>query len=126
MTATPQVHGSTTPAFEPVRAAFADIAACEPGLEAQLAVYHQGVPVVDLWTGGESTGDSLLALYSTGKGAAFLVLALLVQEGAIDLDRPVAEYWAEFATAGKSGITVRQLASHQAGLLGVAGGVQRG
>lgn len=119
----PVVQGTTTPDFAPVREVFAEVAAGEPGLDAQLALYHRGVPVVDLWTGPETTGDTLMALYSTGKGAAHLVLALLVQEGAIELDLPVARYWPEFAAGGKGGITVRQLASHQAGLIGVPGGL---
>jgi CubicO group peptidase (beta-lactamase class C family) len=37
--------------------------------------------------------------------------------GLFELDEPVATYWPEFAQAGKSDITVRQLLSHQAGLV---------
>jgi CubicO group peptidase (beta-lactamase class C family) len=117
-----EIQGWTSTGFAPLRDALTEAAANEPGLQAQLAVYHRGRPVADLWTGGLMTGDTLLALFSTGKGAAFLVLALLVQDGVIELDRPVAEYWPDFAVAGKDRITVRQLAAHQAGLIGVPGG----
>ena len=39
--------------------------------------------------------------------------------GLFDLDERVATYWPEFAAAGKREITVRQLLSHQAGLVGL-------
>jgi hypothetical protein len=40
----------------------------------------------------------------------------LLQEKNIELDRAVAEFWREFAQAGKERITLAQLLSHQAGL----------
>jgi len=39
-----------------------------------------------------------------------------LHEHKINLDRPVAEFWPEFAQAGKEKITLAQLLSHQAGL----------
>jgi CubicO group peptidase (beta-lactamase class C family) len=38
-------------------------------------------------------------------------------QGLFDLDEAVAAYWPEFAASGKRDITVRQLLSHQAGLV---------
>ncbi|MEV5600702.1 serine hydrolase domain-containing protein [Streptomyces sp. NPDC052299] len=112
------VHGTADERFTPVRAEFTAIAGEEPGLSAQLSVWLHGRQVVDLWTGPDVTGDSLLALYSSGKGAAHLVTALLVQDGVLYLDRPVADDWPEFAAGGKAGLTLRDLLSHKAGLLG--------
>ena len=66
--------------------------------------------------------DSLLPVYSSSKGATAVVVALLVQRGQLDLDATVASYWPEFAQGGKGSVTVRQLLSHQAGLVGVDGG----
>ena len=40
----------------------------------------------------------------------------VLQENKIDIDRCVAEFWPEFAQAGKDKITLAQLLSHQAGL----------
>ncbi|SBT38155.1 serine hydrolase domain-containing protein [Micromonospora auratinigra] len=122
MSSTDGVHGTVAAGFEEVRAEFARVVADEPSLGAQLAVRLHGRPVVDLWAGPEMHTDSLLALYSSGKGAAYLVVALLVQEGVLDLDRPVADHWPEFAAEGKGRITLRQLLAHQAGLIGVDGG----
>ncbi len=41
---------------------------------------------------------------------------LLAQRGLLDIDAPVADYWPEFAQAGKSEIPVRWLLCHKAGL----------
>ncbi|MEW1900971.1 serine hydrolase domain-containing protein [Streptomyces sp. NPDC086147] len=118
------VHGTVEPGFEPVREVFAEIAAHEArDGGAQLAVYHRGRLVVDLWGGDGVDGDSLLALYSSSKGAMALVTALLVQDGALDLDRTVASWWPEFAAEGKGETTLRQLLSHRSGLIGTDEGL---
>ncbi|MEV7675997.1 serine hydrolase domain-containing protein [Streptomyces sp. NPDC000963] len=118
------VHGTVEPGFESVREVFAGIAADEArDGGAQLAVHHRGRLVVDLWGGDGVDGDSLLALYSCSKGATALVVALLVQDGALDLDRTVASWWPEFAAEGKGEITLRQLLAHRSGVIGADGGL---
>ncbi|GAA3159576.1 serine hydrolase domain-containing protein [Planomonospora alba] len=117
-----RVEGAVADGFEEVRDEFAAVVAAEPGLGAQLAVRLAGRQVVDLWAGPGVTGGSLFALYSSGKGAAYLVVALLVQDGVLDLDRAVAADWPEFAAGGKSDVTLRDLLAHRAGLIGVDGG----
>lgn len=66
--------------------------------------------------------DALIPAYSGSKGAAAVVISLLVQRGQLDLDERVATYWPEFAQSDRGAVSVRQLLSHQAGLLGVDGG----
>jgi CubicO group peptidase (beta-lactamase class C family) len=118
------VRGTVAPGFEAVREEFAAVVANEASDGgAQLAVYHQGRQVVDLWGGDGVDGDSLLALYSSAKGAMALVAALLVQDGVLDLDREVASWWPEFAAEGKERITLRQLLAHRAGVIGADGGL---
>ena len=98
----------------------------ESGREAgaAVAVYHDGRKVVDLWGGyrNEATlepweRDTLITVFSATKGVTALAVALAVSRGLIDYDAKVADYWPEFAQAGKGAITVRQLLSHQAGLV---------
>jgi CubicO group peptidase (beta-lactamase class C family) len=108
------------PTFEAVDELFQAYCEADPTYCAQLAVHVGGERVVDLAHGMEA--DSLLPVYSSSKGASAIVIALLVQREELDLDATVATYWPEFAQAGKSAVTVRQLLSHQAGLLGVDGG----
>jgi CubicO group peptidase (beta-lactamase class C family) len=62
---------------------------------------------------------SLIGVYSSTKGAAHLVVALLVQDGVLDLERTVASWWPEFAAEGKGDLTLSQLLQHRAGVIGV-------
>nr|WSW67614.1 beta-lactamase family protein [Streptomyces sp. NBC_00995] len=117
------VHGTVAAGYEPVRDEFAAVLAedhNEPG--AQLAVYRHGRRVVDLWAGDGIDADSLPAVFSSTKGAAHLVVALLVQDGTLGLDRTVASYWPEFAARGKGALTLRELLGHRSGVVGVEGG----
>ena len=61
--------------------------------------------------------DTLVVVNSTTKGLAAMTVAVANSRGWIDYDAPVAEYWPEFAQNGKEAITVRQLLSHEAGLV---------
>jgi CubicO group peptidase (beta-lactamase class C family) len=77
---------------------------------------------VDLWTGPDFTADTLTGVLSSTKGAAHLVVALLVQDGVLDLDQRVGHYWPEFAAKGKQDITLRELLAHRAGVVGADDG----
>ncbi|MGV9314778.1 serine hydrolase domain-containing protein [Streptomyces sp. NPDC003691] len=120
-----KVHGTVTAGFDGVREEFAAFLAAEehaPG--AQLVVHRGGERVVDLWSDGV-TAESLVGVFSSTKGAAYLVTALLVQDGLLDLDRTVASYWPDFAAEGKGGITLRELLAHRAGVVGLDAGFTR-
>jgi CubicO group peptidase (beta-lactamase class C family) len=90
---------------------------------AAMAVYRNGVKVVDLW-GGYGNGitktpwqhDTMVNMFSTTKGVAALAVALAVSRGLFGYDDKVVDHWPEFAAAGKADVTVRQLLGHQAGL----------
>ncbi|MFE2581030.1 serine hydrolase domain-containing protein [Streptomyces sp. NPDC059378] len=114
---TQEIHGTVADGFEAVRAEFAALVAGErPDYEGQLTAYVHGRLVVDLWAGADA--DSLYGVYSSTKGAAHLVVALLVQEGTLELDRKVTYYWPEFGSEGKGSLTLRDLLAHRAGLVG--------
>ncbi|MEV4800177.1 serine hydrolase domain-containing protein [Nonomuraea sp. NPDC049421] len=118
------VYGTVADGFEPVREEFTATVAEQDGQAgAQLTAYVRGRRVVDLWSGDEAGGDTLTAVYSSTKGAATLVTALLVQEGVLDLDEPVARHWPEFAAAGKDTITLRDVLTHRSGVIGIDGGL---
>ena len=55
--------------------------------------------MVGLWSGTEP--DALYDVHSSPKGAAFPVVAVLVQDGALELDREVTCSWPEVAAEGK-------------------------
>lgn len=97
-----------------------------------LAVYLDGQPVVDVWTGwadrrGRSkwTADTGAMVFSATKGVASTVIHRLVDRGLIDYDEPVAEYWPDFGANGKAAITVRDVMRHRAGLSNLRGARKR-
>ncbi|MFE5119293.1 serine hydrolase domain-containing protein [Streptomyces sp. NPDC056669] len=117
-------QGTVAEGFEPVRREFGAVAAAEGGdYAAQLVAYVDGERVVDLWTGPEITADSLTGVFSSTKGAAHLVVALLVQDGTLELDQRVSHYWPEFGVEGKQDITLRDVLSHRAGVVGADAGL---
>lgn len=93
----------------------------DPAFSAQLAIYHEGELVVDLVGGTGMSADSIAVVASATKGVAGITLATLVSQGRLDLDARVVDYWPEFAPYGKHKLLVRELLSHQAGLLNVHG-----
>ncbi|HBH58442.1 MAG TPA: EstA family serine hydrolase [Arthrobacter bacterium] len=115
-------HGFAAPGYEGVLDLFEDLLTADPQYSAQLAAYRDGVKIVDLFGGPHVTADSITGAYSVSKGAAAMVISLLVQDGLLDLDRTVAHYWPEFGVHGKDRLLLREALSHQAGLLGVEGG----
>ena len=52
-----------------------------------------------------------------GSGVAAICIAMLVDRGLLDYDKPVSQYWPEFAQKGKAKLTVRQLLEHKVGSL---------
>lgn len=92
-------------------------------LGAAISIWQNGKPVLDLCGGFRDarreepwTADTLVLIWSATKGLGSACLLHALEENEIDLERRVADFWPEFAQAGKSEITLAQLLSHQAGL----------
>ncbi|MEW2625883.1 serine hydrolase domain-containing protein [Streptomyces sp. NPDC048106] len=121
-----RVHGYCEPRFAAVREAFEENFRARRELGAAVAVTLDGRTVVDLWGGWADAArtrawerDTLVNVWSTGKGPVALCAHLLADRGLLDLDAPVARYWPRFAAAGKEKVLVRHLLSHRAGLCGL-------
>ena len=115
--------GSVDRRFAPVADAFRDNFHSHAELGAAVCVWHDGQVVVDLWGGWSDPerrhawhGETLVNVFSVGKGLVATLAAHLVGVGLLDLDWPVARVWPQFGHAGKEGVTVRQVLAHQAGL----------
>lgn len=59
--------------------------------------------------------DTIFDLASISKLFCSIVVLQLVEQGLVELDRPVAAYLPEFAAGGKGAVTVRQLLVHTSG-----------
>ena len=105
--------------YEGVEEHLEAIAAADPEVIGQFVSYVNGKKVVDLAFGEGVDANDLVGIFSASKGASAMCIALLVDRGLLDLDRPMTRYWPEFAAGGKSGVLVRTALAHQAGLCGV-------
>jgi CubicO group peptidase (beta-lactamase class C family) len=117
------VTGDCDQRFASVREAFTGNFRERGELGAAVCVMVGGRAVVDLWGGWADLGgarqwqpDTLVNVFSVGKGLVAVCAARLAGQDKLDPDKAVAAYWPEFGAAGKDAITVRQLLSHQAGL----------
>ncbi len=117
------VNGQCDPRFAAVREQFELNFAQRGEIGAALCVMVGGRIVADLrggWTDSAHrvpwSPDTLVNVFSVGKGLLATCLARLVGQGLLAPDAAVASYWPQFGAAGKADITVRQLLSHQAGL----------
>jgi len=120
------VHGTCDPRFSKVKELFQHNFDSGEEIGAAVCFVLDGTCVVDLWGGyydlartREWERDTLVNVYSTTKGLTALCANQLMERGLLGIDVPVAEYWPEFAAAGKEGITIRTLLSHKAGLCAV-------
>lgn len=90
---------------------------------AGVAVVLDSRLVVDLHAGHRDRRRSLpweaatlCCMFSVSKAMTTICLLQAVAEGFLDLDRPVADYWPEFAGGDKETVTTRQILAHRAGL----------
>jgi len=125
---TGSTQGSVEPGWEAVADTFVAIGAGLRETGGNVAVYHRGRPVVNLWgglsdvrTSARWTDRTMVTYFSCTKGMTTTVMHRLIQRGAIDPDQPVAHYWPEFAVNGKEAITVRMVLAHRAGLVDIPG-----
>jgi CubicO group peptidase (beta-lactamase class C family) len=118
-----RIGGWCDPRFTAVRDSFAAnfTERGETGAAACLIV--DGTVVVDLWGGraGREADrpwqrDTLVNVFSVGKGLVAACAARLAGQRKLDPDAPVTRYWPEFGAAGKQDVTLRVLLSHQCGL----------
>jgi CubicO group peptidase (beta-lactamase class C family) len=120
------IGGWCDPAFGAVRSAFEANFRERGESGAAVSVAVGGTVVANLWSGRAGsarvagarpwTRDTLVNVFSVGKGVLAACLARLAGQGRLDPEAPVIRYWPEFGAAGKDQVTVRQLLSHQAGL----------
>jgi len=82
-----------------------------------LVVHDRSGTIADL-ASDESFRSRIQPVASVSKGMAGLVVGLLLERRQLDPERPVAAYWPEFGAGGKGTVTVAELLSHRAGLLG--------
>ena len=90
---------------------------------AALRIFRGGEEVVSLCGGFCDSArsvpwndETLVLIWSATKGVAAACTLHAMQEAGVDLHTRVADFWPEFAQAGKGALTLGQVLSHRAGL----------
>lgn len=123
-----RINGHVASGFDKVASAFERNFLQHGDIGASCSIYYQGKPVVDIWSGladpleGKAWAEDTIQLcFSASKGITTVCVLTLVQQGLLELDRPIADYWPEFGSEGKQRITTRMVLSHRAGLAAIDG-----
>jgi len=117
------LHGTYDEAFRPVVDAFIENYRVEDEVGSAVSVVVDGETVVDVWGGWtdrtrerEWERDTIVCMMSVAKGVTAIAFNQLLDRGIVELDAPVAQYWPEFAQAGKERVLIRHLLDHTAGI----------
>lgn len=116
------VHGSCDPKFAKLQAEFEKNFTERGEIGACVALSVNGEKAVDLWGGvaNKETGeawqeDTVSIVFSCTKAATALCAHMLIDQGKLDMNAKVAEYWPEYAKNGKENTTVSMMLNHEAG-----------
>jgi CubicO group peptidase (beta-lactamase class C family) len=119
------ISGTCAPNFERVRDAFVANFQERNEVGAAVAVWVDGQLTVNLWGGTAKATtknpwheDTLASIFSGSKALTSTCIHLLADRGELDLQAPVANYWPEFAYAGKQNITIAMVMGHRSGVIG--------
>ncbi|KAF8941279.1 hypothetical protein BGZ47_007438 [Haplosporangium gracile] len=92
-------------------------------LGGSLAVFIDGKPVIDVYTGFKDLArtkaydnTTLQQVYSSGKAVEGIIIARLVDQGKLEYEAKVVEYWPEFGQNGKEDVRLRDLMVHESGV----------
>ena len=120
---TVDVHGHAEAGFESLVDVFAENWDLYDEVGAGFSLYVDGEEKMSIWAGSADPDagrpwqeDTMAVTFSATKGVTAVCVHHLAEQGAIDLDAPVARYWPEFGAAGKDNIPIRWVLSHRAGL----------
>lgn len=119
------IQGTCRAEFSRVQAVFEQFLTDGTDIGGSVAAFVDGEPVIDLWGGYFDDSytrpwsqHTITNTFSSTKTMTALCALLLADRGELDVDAPVAEYWPEFAAAGKGAVKVRHLLGHTSGVAG--------
>lgn len=126
MSDSPTLFGTYDTQYDGVKIAFEEGFTSGREVGAAVSVWREGRCVVDLWSGHTDRKkslpwqeDTLCCFFSVSKALTATCLLQAVDQGLINLDAEVTEYWPEFGAKSAYKTTVRHLLTHQAGLPGL-------
>lgn len=109
------IQGKCEQPFMAVKHAFLENFVKRGEVGASVVIYLDGRCVVDLWAGYADAQksrpwerDTLVNVWSATKPVGALCALRLVDQGRLDLDTPVAQYWPEFAQSGEAHVLTKK------------------
>jgi len=121
------ITDNSTAGFGAVHDCFREILDGDDEMGFGFAVFQGGECIIDIYGGYADKKksnfwqeDSLACVFSSGKAVCAYLMARAVSDELINYEMPVATIWPEFAENGKDAITIGQVMSHQAGLVGIS------
>ena len=122
-----EIKGHVAAGFEPVRDVFAETFEAGEELGAGFAAILDGETIVDIRGGHADRArnvawdeTTIVPVYSTTKGVSALVVASIIGTLENTYETAVSDVWPEFGANGKADVTIGEVLSHQAGLVGFA------
>lgn len=116
-------HGICDDRFNEVKDEFVKNFADRSEVGASVCVSWNGQKVVDLWGGVANpetdqpwTEDTVSIVFSCTKAATAICAHILIDRGELIPSTLVAEYWPEFAKAGKEKTTVQMMLNHESAI----------
>ncbi|KAF9940487.1 hypothetical protein BGZ65_006780 [Modicella reniformis] len=109
--------------YEQVISYYASLFTKNEDLGGSFAVFVDGHRVIDVYAGAKDlaktrvyNNKTLQQVYSSGKVVEGLVVARLVDQGLLDYEKKIAEYWPEFGQNGKEDVRLVDLMTHESGV----------
>lgn len=102
---------------------YTDLITKAEDLGGSLAVFIDGKPVIDVYAGFKDLArtqvydnKTLQQVYSSGKAVEGIIIARLVDQGKLDYEKKIVEYWPEFGQNGKEDVRLKDLMVHESGV----------
>ena len=116
------ISGYCEEKYIPVKKIFENYFLKQEEIGASFAIYKEGKPLIDLWSGLKNKNDkkweenTIVNVFSATKGIYEIVISILIDQNILDLEKPVSYYWEAFKQSNKREIKLKHILSHQSGL----------
>ena len=116
------VNGYCEEKYAPVKKIFESYFLKQEEIGASFAIYKEGKPLIDLWGGFKNKDNqkweenTIVNVFSATKGIYEIIVAILIDQNILDLEKPVFYYWDSFKQGNKKEIKLKHILSHQSGL----------
>ena len=116
------ISGYCEEKYIPLKKIFEDYFLKQEEIGASFAIYKEGKPLIDLWSGLKNKNDekwnenTIVNVFSATKGIYEIIVSILIDQNILDLEKPVSYYWDAFKKSNKREIKLKHILSHQSGL----------